>query len=278
MAENFQLFTSFRFDPALCEAPEGALQYADWNRANASPFYMLDYHRDRMLRGATHFGWDAAVKALSGEDGIRTLSEFVLDVLRDKEARPMRVKVTVSKEGNLAAETNVVPRTSIANLFPAFLPVPGQAASAGPCVPEKEPLYEVVVDSTTTDASEYTHYKTTRRQMYDEARRRAGIDLTSRKEVLLVNSATGCLMEGSMTTPYFWRDGRWVTPPVSLEFRPQGDSGGNDGTTRRWALQRALAVEEEVPVDSLRDGEECWLSNGVRGFMCGKIVLQNPEP
>lgn len=34
-----------------------------------------------------------------------------------------------------------------------------------------------------------------------------------------------------------------------------------------------IAEEEDVRVDSLIDGEECWLSNGVRGFLFGKIRL-----
>jgi hypothetical protein len=37
---------------------------------------------------------------------------------------------------------------------------------------------------------------------------------------------------------------------------------------------RKLAVEEEVKADSLQHGEECWLSNGVRGYLFGKVNLQ----
>ena len=36
-----------------------------------------------------------------------------------------------------------------------------------------------------------------------------------------------------------------------------------------------IAVEGVIPVHSLVDGEECWLSNGVRGFIFGKIRLGN---
>jgi hypothetical protein len=38
-------------------------------------------------------------------------------------------------------------------------------------------------------------------------------------------------------------------------------------------LCRHFAVEEEVRRDSIQDGEECWLSNGVRGFISGRIKL-----
>ena len=34
-----------------------------------------------------------------------------------------------------------------------------------------------------------------------------------------------------------------------------------------------LCVEGVVKVDELVDGEECWISNGVRGFQFGKVRL-----
>jgi hypothetical protein len=34
-----------------------------------------------------------------------------------------------------------------------------------------------------------------------------------------------------------------------------------------------LCVEGVVKVDELIDGEECWISNGVRGFQFGKVKL-----
>jgi hypothetical protein len=34
-----------------------------------------------------------------------------------------------------------------------------------------------------------------------------------------------------------------------------------------------LAEEERVDISSLVDGEECWLSSGVRGFMFGKVAV-----
>ena len=35
---------------------------------------------------------------------------------------------------------------------------------------------------------------------------------------------------------------------------------------------RNLVVEEEVPIESLVDGEECWISNGARGFQEPKAM------
>ena len=70
-------------------------------------------------------------------------------------------------------------------------------------------------------------------------------------------------MEASITTPYFWRAGNWVTPSAV--------QGGNLGTTRRWALQRGLCVEGTVKRESVSKGERIWLSNGVRGWGWGSV-------
>lgn len=39
------------------------------------------------------------------------------------------------------------------------------------------------------------------------------------------------------------------------------------------SLLSGLAEEQVVPVSSLVDGEECWLSNGAKGFLFGRIRL-----
>jgi 4-amino-4-deoxychorismate lyase len=40
---------------------------------------------------------------------------------------------------------------------------------------------------------------------------------------------------------------------------------------------RGLAVEETIKVDSLVEGEDCWISNGVRGFIYGRIRLHSKK-
>ncbi|KAL8422092.1 hypothetical protein RB596_002724 [Gaeumannomyces avenae] len=228
-----------------------------------------------MLRAATHWGWTRAVNAIAGDEGLGRLEAFIMG-LPELGDRPLRVKVTLSKEGQFGYEANPVSEVLLANLFPVLLPPPsessGVASPGSDSAPAKEPVYTVVADLEQTAQSEYTHYKTTKRDMYDAARLRAGIAMPE-KEVLLVNSANGNIMEGSLTTPYLWRGGRWVTPPVTPKFSPNKGSGGQDGTTRRWSLARGLCVEEAINASTLTEGEECWISNGVRGFMFGRISL-----
>jgi hypothetical protein len=241
MSADFQLFTSLRKDEALEGTPEHGPDHAGWNKTNKSSIYMLDYHRDRMLRAATHWKWAAAVDVLQGDDGLLRLAEFI-DSSTAEKGSPLRVKVLVAQDGQLACESSLVPAVPSQNLFPRRLPPPDAAAAEGG--PLKENTFKVLPDGEPTSRSEYTHYKTTKRAMYDGARGRLGISLTDKKEVLLVNRDDGSIMEGSLTTPWFWRDGRWVTPPVPAVFSLDRGSGGQDGTTRRWALEKYVHQHE----------------------------------
>lgn len=277
MSESFQLFTSLRFDPTL-QVVGSQQDDLGWNSIKPSPYYMLDYHRDRMLKAASYWGWDKAVVAIEGANGLERLVSFIKGQLgQDTSDQPRRVKVLLSQEGQLGLESSVVPATSLANLFPKQLVGPddhssadGQASQLGQL--RLSPPYIVHLDDRPTRRSEYTHYKTTKREMYDQARTRASLKPTdATQEVLIVDEATGSIMEGSLTTPYFLRGGRWITPPVAEKFSKDDGSGGQDGTTRRWALERGLAVEEEIKARDVADGEAVWLSNGVRGFVFGKI-------
>ena len=83
-------------------------------------------------------------------------------------------------------------------------------------------------------------------------------------EILLYNP-TSEITEGTLTTPYFFRAGTWLTPSAR--------SGGNQGTTRRWALEKGLCVEGVVRREDVMVGEVVWLSNGVRGWGWGKVEV-----
>jgi branched-subunit amino acid aminotransferase/4-amino-4-deoxychorismate lyase len=243
--EELQLFTTIRCDPELMNVPDRGFFNLGWNR-NPSPFYMLDLHRNRMLKAAMYWGWDAAVQTLEGDDGLSTLANFLRTnvaevVAMPRAAQAYRAKVLIDQDGALSVVKAPTGPVQMTNLFPSYLPSPTGTNIYRPGdshIPDRLPEWEILVDKQATRESEFTHFKTTHRPMYDEARRRAGIGLADMKEVLLVNKDDRSIMEGSITTPYFWRNNRWVTPPVSGEFRIAQGSGGNNGTTRRWALER----------------------------------------
>ncbi|KAI1758749.1 aminotransferase [Hypoxylon sp. FL1150] len=237
--DSFQIFTSIRYDPALLKVPDLGYTNTGWNQ-EPSPFYMLDFHRDRMLRAAIHWRWDAAIATISGEGGLETLKGLLQNITSELSDGPHRVMITLAQDGSLGHQISSLPSTPLSSLLPGYLPSPSPEDSAPVLkakAPTKDAVYEVVLDNQKTAKSEFTHYKTTSREMYNDARKRAHISPGDKKETLLINE-DGHIMEGTITSPYFWRDGKWVTPPVPAQFDASQGSGGNDGTTRRWALER----------------------------------------
>lgn len=237
MDQDFQIFTTVRHDPQLIQiSGSEPWQHAGWNYRTESPFYMFDFHRDRLLKAARYWKWSSAVELLSSEDALDELSKTTLARISSQSEDPVRVKILISRQGQVTVESGPTKPKAIENLFPLRLPPPGEPVKAGD--PQQSPVFTLVLDTSPTAASAFTNYKTTRRVVYDAARQRAGIALTDPKEVLLVNEENNHIMEGTILTPYFWRNGRWVTPPVSWQSSTGGGSGGQDGTTRRWALER----------------------------------------
>lgn len=235
MDNEFLLVSTPRYDPQLTTAPSLGLNHGGWNYRHESPIYLLDYHRDRLLKAASHWGWEPAVELLDGPSGLESLSRGLGEFIGSSQESPLRLRILVARNGDIKYEKFDIASAPLTTFFPRRLPTPGSEPTARD--PPKYPQYVLVVDSAETTRSEHTHFKTTSRPVYDAARRRAEITPGGLKEVLTVNSE-GFVMEGSITTPYFWRGERWVTPPVSDGFNEEAGSGGQDGVSRRWALER----------------------------------------
>lgn len=276
---DFQLFTSLRFDPVLTDCNENSKL-----ALGPSPYYMLSHHRDRMLQAAQHFQWPKAIAKISGTEGLAYITNELETAISSSQTRPLRVKTLLDQNGTITIEASEAAEVPLENLFPVRLPSPkaseikvspltGGAMILGPGEevsghgdPKQKSTWTVSPDLAKTTPSPFTSYKTTSRDMYTNARTRVGIEsVTEPREVLIISESDDEIMEGSMTSVFFWRNGRWVTPPVS--------SGGQVGTTRRWLLEKGMCEEEVIKNDSLVDGEECWVSNGVRGLIWGKVKL-----
>lgn len=251
--DTFQIISSLRYDPAL---PDLASKHSDgYPEPLRSSYYLLAYHRDRLITAARFFKWNKALAWLQQD-----LSKFekFLDASIPDRQQPWRLRIVVDYNGNGLVDVHPTPAIEPLNLLvPSVRP------------PTVSAIWRVYVDPQSTSPSGFTTHKTTAREDYAAARLRAGINSPAETaEVLLVNHA-GEIMEGSITTPYFRARGTsgqaWFTPPLS--------SGGNDGTTRRYALTQGFCTERKLVRAELVDGEECWLSNGVRGFLPGVVVL-----
>jgi 4-amino-4-deoxychorismate lyase len=259
--------------------------------------------------------------------GHRTKSFCILSF-----SRVSQIRILFSTSGILKIEPFPVPPVSQNTLYPISLSTPqtlkklissANTTSISSNTPPKP--WNVHIDTVATPSTMHTSFKTTMRQHYSAARARcippSANDMDGKSqmhEVLLFNSADE-ITEGSITSVYFYRGGKWVTPPVGatptsftkispdnaghsdrdktqhLESINDGegdalppfagrwghsirsstswpDSGGQRGTTRRWALKVGLCMEETVERSSVEEGEVVWLSNGVRGFVVGVVV------
>ena len=166
----------------------------------------------------------------------------------------LQIRIDLDQRGNFSTTLGPITYLPISAFFPLTLEQ----------VPSPDTLvWTIYLSPTAYPITLYTQHKTSYRLLYDQARAQlSGTDLQT--EVLLQNTA-GEIMEGTLTTPYFWREGRWVTPASKC--------GGNRGTTRRWALEQRLCTEGVVRANELMEAEIIWLSNGVRGFGWGRLAL-----
>ncbi|KAL1871514.1 putative secondary metabolism biosynthetic enzyme [Paecilomyces lecythidis] len=270
--ESFSIISTLRYDPQIPAV--ASKSHADiYPYPKDSPYYLLPFHRDRLLNAATHFNWAKAIEFLQLDT---TQFSQLLDKSISDQSKPWRLRIAVDSQGNCTVDVNPAAPCSPRSLFIPSADIETEAAT-------QLPPWKLYLDTQPTEPSAFTTHKTTVRDEYTSARERVGItSLLDPVEVLVFNPQEE-VMEGSITTPYFRRrshivdtagsgsgsgeDGFiWVTPPLS--------SGGNAGTTRRYALEKGFCVERLVKVDELVDGEECWLSNGVRGFIRAVVVLE----
>ena len=254
-ANDFRIFTTFRLDVSNDVADTKARLCT---QHQPIPFSL---HRERLIASALAFGWEHVADRLSGNTGMDILVDNIISALSshistEELSKAFKVRLTVSRECDIGVDYTEM------QLVHSGLRLP-ENLSPDSMDPQ---TCEIVLDREFTKPSPFTTHKTSARSHYDGARERAAISKmpADANEVLLLNDRAE-VMEASISTPYFFRADRWVTPPLS--------SGGNSGVTRRVALESGLCTEEIVRVDGLRDGETVWISNGVRGFMMGTLDL-----
>ncbi|RYO59857.1 hypothetical protein AA0113_g7300 [Alternaria arborescens] len=328
---EFQLFTSLRYDPLLLRSDENSRTIL--NFVTPSPFYMLAYHRDRMVEAAQHFDFFEVEKRLKDGKALHDeLSRQVQEEIRKTgKDEAMKLRLLFDKAANLTVEFTPIPAVPLSTLYPPSLdppksgtqqhpadnfkpsPLTGGALNLGPSdtlsaatsTPPAPPEWKIKLDTEPTPSSPFTLLKTTKREMYDQSRQRAFPDNPAGpayREVMLYNEVNE-LTEGTLTSLYLFRGGRWVTPPVGVpsgEFTSktlksdgadEGElrkpfagrwghstrsakvgAGGQRGTSRRWALGSGYCMEEPVGIETVEVGEGVWVSNGVRGFGFGRVV------
>ncbi|KAH6621942.1 hypothetical protein C7974DRAFT_314433 [Boeremia exigua] len=346
MPPTFQLFTSLRYDPLLLTSPENSRP--DLNFLAPSPFYMLAYHRDRMVEAAQHFDFAPVVAALADGAALHATLLGEVRAWQEKEGSrdgPLKVRVCFDAAGSMTVNFVPVPPVPLATLYPtsfapprepaqkhpaqAFTPSPltggpSDSLPAGNQDPNAAPRaaeWLLHLDTAPTPRTPFTLLKTTQRGPYTASRARAipavkpavssdppsapssaAVSPAALTDVILFNAVRE-VTESTLASLYFWRGGKWVTPPVGVpeayklpsahpptaadegELRApfagrwghsvrsaKVGAGGQRGTSRRWALGKGFCMEEGVDVETVRVGEGVWVSNGVRGFGWGRVV------
>jgi len=190
-------------------------------------FALLDRHLARLEASAGYFGFGP----------LRDAAGSALEAAVARRQAPARARLLAGPDGV---------RVEVADLTP--LPSPLLAALAiDPVDPTDRFLY----------------HKTTRRQVY-EAARRARPDADT---VILWNNR-GELTEGTEANLVVELDGVRVTPPVACGLLP--------GTLRAELLARGELVERRVTRDDLARATGVWLINSVRGWMAVRLLPPAP--
>ena len=258
-AGAFEIITALRYDELLSQS----ILNTSCNATDplSSRLYMLPRHKYRMLAATKDFQWSDALRRTIHdlEDQIRIHLESTYN---GKPTEPLKVRAALSSIGILNITSTKVPSVPPFCLFPkSLLDVISFDSPA---------TFHILISMVPITPTLFTKHKTTSRAQYDDARSQVtplikqseGKSTSLPIEVLLCNNA-GVIMEGSITTPYFNRDGYWITPSA--------ECGGNLGTTRQYALDNGLCREGIVERSTVKVGEMVVLSNGVRGFGWGII-------
>jgi len=236
----------------------------DWNAG--SPLLLESYHVERLQTAAKKFGWEAAIRATKSPDFAAVFRATCKEAVNKFEGdeQVVLIRITLSYEGTLNYAT--LPGSVYQYDIFAMASWSPEKGNSG----HSDLVYTVYLDNKPTTPSDFTSYKTTRREHYNAARDRAGIkSRNENKEVILVNDE-GQIMEGSVTCVGFWRNGTWIMPPLS--------AGGLAGVDRRWLLEQGKIKEEIILKDDLKEGEYVLLTNGWIGAQLGKLRLSISTP
>ncbi len=186
-------------------------------------YHLLERHLARLERSSRYFGFrfnEASIR--------RHLNAVVAGA-----GGMQRVRLTLGVRGDTQVETE------------AF------------ALPQDDKTWRYRVCETPMQSADWRLYhKTTRREVYDQARTAGGCD-----EVVFVNER-GELTEGSRSTLFVEREGVWLTPPLSC--------GVLDGCLRREMIEndpRRMEVRV-LRVADLATGT-VWFGNSLRGLVRG---------
>ena len=182
----------------------------------------LDRHLDRLDASATRFDFPFNRHSARNE----------LQAATFRRAEPAVLRLLLSPRGTMAIELKPIPERPQQPVEVAVRPLP-----------------------VTTDDVRLGH-KTTARAFMDAARREGG-----KFETIFVDPQ-GRLTEGSYSSIFVERDGKYLTPPIARGLLP--------GLLRARLIEEGKAEEADLTVDDLADG--FYIGNMIRGLIRAKLA------
>ena len=182
----------------------------------------LDRHLDRLDASAVRFDFPFNRHSARNE----------LQAATFRREAPAMLRLLLSPRGSMAIELKPIPETPAQPVEVAVRPLP--------------------VDADDVRLS----IKSTARTFMETARRDGG-----KYETVFVDPE-GRLTEGSFTSIFVERDGKYLTPPIARGLMP--------GLLRARLIEEGKAVEADLTVDDLADG--FLIGNMVRGLIRAKLA------
>jgi len=177
-------------------------------------YFLRDRHVGRLREAAGYFDFVLDLEVV----------QAALDAAMKEMTQPQRVRLLVQRDGRISIEHTALRESAVLNVALASEPVDPRSV--------------------------WLYHKTTRRDVYDAARRRA----STYDDVILWNPSRE-VTEATTANIVVDRCGTLVTPPVSC--------GLLAGTFRTELLLRGEIQEDIVTLDDLRSATRLWLINSV---------------
>lgn len=262
-ADDFEILSTIRYDPSLSKHPP-----TTYNEISALNIFLLSEHVARLQYTFKFFHHLYKTPFDSEVTEEYLLAQIVesLEQLGKSVDKPYKIRGLFQLDGSSKLEIHET--TKRKNLLLGLdLDLHGNntVAQALNNLGTKSGEWDVYINTKSTPISPFTSFKTTKRDVYSEARKVLPGLKPGQEEVLLFNSQKQ-LMEGSITNVAIKRksDDKWVTPLLS--------SGCLCGVARHFLLCRNYIEEDIIPIKDISIGDEVLLFNGIMGVLRGKIV------
>ncbi|MFQ3598291.1 MAG: aminodeoxychorismate synthase component I [Chloroherpetonaceae bacterium] len=187
-------------------------------------YCLLEKHLARLKDSAAYFDFKFDEQSLCS-----ALAQYAKSI---DEKAPYKVRVVLAKSGRVEVTHERIETT-------------------------QEGLGTVAIaEARTNSADKFFYHKTTKRQIYDEATKRAR--QLGLADFIFLNER-GEVSEGAISNVFVEKRGRLYTPPIS--------SGILAGVYRQYVLETyPNATEQVLQLDDLKDAERIWICNAVRGM------------